>query len=181
MDYPEIMCVIWFAGKKNRDNFENWKKWRIQKSWGWSPIFKRSQYVLESLFRFAWQRSAGGSKKNRINAIRNCSGKGAIIASLCNVAGIPKSVYYYQKDNNNQTLKDDAVLQDIQLLSKLVQSTYGAKCLAKALSKRGNPINHKRIARIRLERDIASKIRRRKPPPQKKNTILLWKRTKRIS
>jgi putative transposase len=84
--------------------------------------------------------------------------------NLCKVAGIPRSVYYYQITKAKQKKKDALVLSDIKNLPQIIQDTSGAKCIAKVLQSYGKKYNHKRIARIRKENGICSKIRRHKYP-----------------
>ena len=84
--------------------------------------------------------------------------------NLTKASGIPKSVYYYQLNYAKQKKKDALVLMAIKKLPENIQDTYGSKRMAKEFQLQGVRYNHKRLARIRSEYNISSKIRRRKFP-----------------
>jgi putative transposase len=100
-----------------------------------------------------------------------CSENGARIVNLVKVSGIPKSVYYYQRNNVKKQNKDALVLMDIKMLPQRIQNTYGSKPMSKEFLSHGVRYNHKRLARIRKEHGIASKIRRRRFPKEYYKTL----------
>lgn len=91
--------------------------------------------------------------------------------NLSYASGVSKSVYYYQKDNSIRSNKDALVLMNIQRLPQLIQKTYGSKRMAKELISYGITYNHKKLARIRKEHSISSKIRRHKYPKDYYKTL----------
>jgi putative transposase len=84
---------------------------------------------------------------------------------LCEVTGISKSVFYYNKGNNSQKIKDKKVLDQLLKLPEKILKRRGSKAKAREIKIRfGVAVNHKRIARICRENGLLAKNRRRKFP-----------------
>lgn len=84
---------------------------------------------------------------------------------LCEVTGISKSVFYYNKGNDSQKIKDKKVLDQLLKLPEKILKRRGSKAKAREIKTRfGVAVNHKRIARICRENGLLAKNRRRKFP-----------------
>ena len=84
---------------------------------------------------------------------------------LCEVAGISKSSFYYNRENISQELKDREVLGLLMKLPKKILERRGNKAKSREIKIRfGKAVNHKRIARICRKNGLLAKNRRRKFP-----------------
>ena len=84
---------------------------------------------------------------------------------LCEVTGVSKSSFYYNRNNDSQKLKDEGVLKCLKQLPDKILNRRGSKIKSKELKVRfGITVNHKRVERICRENGLLSKNRRRKFP-----------------
>ena len=108
-----------------------------------------------------------GKKKLVLKAMQDCLEKEPKTKTrkLCEVAGVSKSAFYYNKGNDSQELKDKEILVLLMKLPKHVLKRRGSKAKSKEIKKHfGKTVNHKRIARICRENGLLAKNRRRKFP-----------------
>ncbi len=99
---------------------------------------------------------------NMISRISQLHTYGLSIQEACSLLGIHRSTYYrklkQEKSSDSQPLVDAIKLFQIQH-----RYSYGAKRMAKEMSRRFNqPINHKRVARLMRLNGLNATIRRRK-------------------
>ncbi|WP_338655223.1 IS3 family transposase [Sporosarcina psychrophila] len=84
------------------------------------------------------------------------------VERLCKTLGVSKSGYYdYMKRPQQGPSERD--LRDIKAIKRTYnksKGTYGCKHIAGELKERGHIINHKRVARLMHELNLASKIRK---------------------
>lgn len=108
-----------------------------------------------------------GKKKILLKTIESCQKMDPKIKTLklCEVAGISRSTFYYNKDNNTQEEKDKEILAYLKKLSKKILRKRGSKAKSQELKQRfGITVNHKRIARICRVNGLLAKNRGRKHP-----------------
>lgn len=87
------------------------------------------------------------------------------VRKLCEVVKIPKSTFYYNRDNHRKEEKDAEVIVLIKRLPEKVRTRRGSKPKVEEIKNRfGIVINHKKIARICAENGLLAKNRRRKFP-----------------
>ena len=86
---------------------------------------------------------------------------------LCIVLKVSPSGYYaYLKREKRQAPNGDRkLLTRIKRLFTLHKGTMGAKRIAKKLSQKGTPANHKRVARLMREANLKAKVRIPKSTP----------------
>ena len=83
---------------------------------------------------------------------------------LCRVLKVSRSGYYYQtKNSSNRIQKDSADLAIIKKHFTLSRGKAGIITLEMILRRHGHHINHKKIARIKREYNLVTKIRRKRP------------------
>ena len=96
---------------------------------------------------------------------------------LCEVTGVSKSSFYYNRNNDCQELKDAEVLECLGQLPEKILGRRGSKAKSKELKIRfGMTVNHKRVERVCRENGLLAKNRRRKFP---ENYYKRQNRTKR--
>lgn len=84
---------------------------------------------------------------------------------LCEVTGISKSSFYYNRNNDSQKFKDAEVLKYLNQLPEKILNRRGSKAKSKELKIRfGVTVNHKRVERICRENRLLAQNRRRKFP-----------------
>lgn len=108
-----------------------------------------------------------GKKKLLLKTMLDCLEKEPKTKTrrLCEVAGITKSTFYYNRNNHRKEEKDAGVVELIKSLPEKVRERRGNKAKAKEIKKqRGIVINHKRIGRICSANALLAKNRRRKFP-----------------
>ena len=108
-----------------------------------------------------------GKKKLVLKTMEECLKKEPRTKTrkLCEVAGVSKSSFYYNKDNDSQELKDKEVLDLLLQLPKKILYKRGSKAKAHEIERRfGKVVNHKRIARICRKNGLLATNRRRKFP-----------------
>ena len=108
-----------------------------------------------------------GKKKLVLKTMQDCLEKAPKTKKrkLCEVAGISKSTFYYNKKNNSKESRDKEVLDLLHKLPKKVLKRRGSKAKSKELKNRfGLIVNHKKIERICRENALLAKNRRRKFP-----------------
>lgn len=108
-----------------------------------------------------------GKKKLILKTMTDCLQKEPKTKTrkLCEVAGVSKSSFYYNRKNNSQELKDKEVLGLLMKLPKKILERRGNKVKSKEIKIRfGKVVNHKRIARICRKNGLLAKNRRRKFP-----------------
>ena len=83
------------------------------------------------------------------------------VRTLCRVLKVSPSGYYaYLKREKRQASHEDRkLLTRIKRLFTLHKGTMGAKRIAKKLSQKGKPVNHKRVARLMREDNLKAKVR----------------------
>lgn len=108
-----------------------------------------------------------GKKKLVLKTMQDCLKKNPKTKTrkLCEVAGVSKSTFYYNRDNNLQEMKDGDTLALLKNLPPNILKRRGNKAKSKELKKRFDVIvNHKRIGRICREYGLLAQNRRRKFP-----------------
>lgn len=108
-----------------------------------------------------------GKKKLLLKTMEDCLKKEPKTKTrkLCEVAGISKSSFYYNRNNDSQELKDEEVLKYLMLLPKKILKRRGNKAKSKELKNRfGITVNHKRVGRICRKYGLLAKNRCRKFP-----------------
>ena len=108
-----------------------------------------------------------GKKKLVLKTMQDCLEKEPKTKTrkLCEVAGVSKSSFYYNKNNDSQELKDKEILDLLLKLPKKILRKRGSKAKAREIKRRfGKVVNHKRIARICRENALLATNRRRKFP-----------------
>ena len=108
-----------------------------------------------------------GKKKLILKTMTDCLQKEPKTKTrkLCEVAGVSKSSFYYNRENSSQEVKDKEVLGLLMKLPKKILERRGNKAKSKEIKIRfGKVVNHKRIARICRKNGLLSKNRRRKFP-----------------
>ena len=108
-----------------------------------------------------------GKKKLLLKTMNDCLEQNQNLKTrkLCEVTGISKSSFYYNRNNNSQKLKDAEVLKYLKQLPEKILNRRGSKIKSKELKVRfGITVNHKRVERICRENGLLDKNRRRKFP-----------------
>ena len=108
-----------------------------------------------------------GKKKLLLKTMNDCleHNQNLKTRKLCEVTGISKSSFYYNRNNNSQKLKDAEVLKYLKQLPEKILNRRGSKIKSKELKVRfGITVNHKRVERICRENGLLAKNRRRKFP-----------------
>ena len=108
-----------------------------------------------------------GKKKLLLKTMKDCLEKNPDLKTrkLCEVTGVSKSSFYYNRNNNSQKLKDAEVLKSLNQLPGKILKRRGSKAKSKELKSRfGIIVNHKRVERICRENGLLAKNRRRKFP-----------------
>ena len=108
-----------------------------------------------------------GKKKLLLKTMNDCLEQNQNLKTrkLCEVTGISKSSFYYNRNNNSQKLKDAEVLKYLKQLPEKILNRRGSKIKSKELKVRfGITVNHKRVERICRENGLLAKNRRRKFP-----------------
>ena len=108
-----------------------------------------------------------GKKKLLLKTMNDCLEQNQNLKTrkLCEVTGISKSSFYYNRNNNSQKLKDAEVLKYLKQLPEKILNRRGRKIKSKELKVRfGITVNHKRVERICRENGLLAKNRRRKFP-----------------
>lgn len=108
-----------------------------------------------------------GKKKLLLKTMKDCLEQNQNLKTrkLCEVTGISKSSFYYNRNNNSQKLKDAEVLKYLKQLPEKILNRRGSKIKSKELKVRfGITVNHKRVERICRENGLLAKNRRRKFP-----------------
>src|SRR5574344_75754 len=92
-----------------------------------------------------------GKKKLVLKTMKDCLQKEPKTKrrKLCQIAGISKSTFYYNKNKSEITESDEKVLALINRLPEKVKRRGGSKTKSAEIKKRfGEIVNHKRMARI---------------------------------
>ena len=108
-----------------------------------------------------------GKKKLLLKTMNDCLEQNQNLKTrkLCEVTGISKSSFYYNRNNNSQKLKDAEVLKYLKQLPEKILNRRESKIKSKELKVRfGITVNHKRVERICRENGLLAKNRRRKFP-----------------
>ena len=108
-----------------------------------------------------------GKKKLLLKTMNDCLEQNQNLKTrkLCEVTGISKSSFYYNRNNNSQKLKDAEVLKYLKQLPEKILNRRGSKIKSKELKVRFEiTVNHKRVERICRENGLLAKNRRRKFP-----------------
>jgi len=108
-----------------------------------------------------------GKKKLLLKTMQECKKIEPKIKTrkLCEVAGVSKSTFYYNKNNNSQKEKDKELLSLLKKLPRRILLRRGSKAKSKELKLRfGIIVNHKRIERICRANGLLATNRRRKFP-----------------
>lgn len=108
-----------------------------------------------------------GKKKLLLKTMVDCLEQNPRLRTrkLCEVTGVSKSSFYYNRNNDSQKLKDEGVLKYLKQLPDKILNRRGSKIKSKELKVRfGITVNHKRVERICRENGLLAKNRRRKFP-----------------
>lgn len=108
-----------------------------------------------------------GKKKLLLKTMRECLSQNPNLKTrrLCEVTGVSKSSFYYNRNNNFQKMKDAEVLKCLNRLPEKILNRRGSKAKSRELKIRfGTAVNHKRVERICRENGLLAKNRRRKFP-----------------
>jgi len=108
-----------------------------------------------------------GKKKLVLKTMKDCLQKEPKTKrrKLCQIAGISKSTFYYNKNKSEITESDEKVLALINRLPEKVKRRGGSKTKSAEIKKRfGEIVNHKRMARICRNNVLLAHNRRRKFP-----------------
>ena len=108
-----------------------------------------------------------GKKKLLLKTMKDCLKQNPNLKTrkLCEVTGVSKSSFYYNRNNTSQKLKDAEVLKYLKQLPEQIMNRRGSKIKSKELKLRfGITVNHKRVERICRENGLLAKNRRRKFP-----------------
>ena len=108
-----------------------------------------------------------GKKKLLIKTMKDCLKKNPKIKTrkLCEVSGISKSTFYYNRNNHRQKDKDSEVIDLLHKLPRNILRRRGSMVKSLELKKRFEiVVNHKRINRICRENGLLARNRRRKFP-----------------
>ena len=108
-----------------------------------------------------------GKKKLLLKTMKDCLKKNPKLKTrkLCEVTGVSKSSFYYNRNNNSQKVKDSEALTLLKQLPQKILIRRGSKAKSKELKTRfGITVNHKRVERICRENGLLAKNRRRKFP-----------------
>ena len=81
---------------------------------------------------------------------------------MLELTGIPKSVYYYQVNSNNQPDKYKDARAEIECIYHENQGRYGYRRIKLELRNRGIHLNHKTVQKLMGELGLKSKIRIKK-------------------
>lgn len=108
-----------------------------------------------------------GKKKLLLKTMRECLSQNPNLKTrrLCEVTGVSKSSFYYNRNNNFQKMKDAEVLKCLNRLPEKILNRRGSKAKSRELKIRfGTAVNRKRVERICRENGLLAKNRRRKFP-----------------
>ena len=108
-----------------------------------------------------------GKKKLLLKTMKECLEQNPNLKTrkLCEVTGISKSSFYYNRNNDSQKLKDAEVLKYLNQLPEKILNRRGSKAKSKELKIRFEvTVNHKRVERICRENGLLAQNRRRKFP-----------------
>lgn len=73
------------------------------------------------------------SQKQRKTKGPNCGPDNSNTGKLCEVTGVSKSSFYYNRNNDSQKLKDTEVLKDLKQLPEKIVKRRGSKVKSKEL------------------------------------------------
>jgi putative transposase len=82
--------------------------------------------------------------------------------ALLQLAGIPRSTYYYWVKNVNRPHADGQIKASIQSIYDEHKGRYGYRRIRDELRNRGQQVNHKKVQRIMNELDLKSRVRVKK-------------------
>lgn len=108
-----------------------------------------------------------GKKKLLLKTMQDCLRQNPNLKTrkLCEVTGVSKSSFYYNRNNDSQEMKDSRALKLLRRLPEKILKRRGSKAKSKELKIRfGATVNHKRVERICRENGLLAKNRRRKYP-----------------
>ena len=108
-----------------------------------------------------------GKKKLLLKTMMDCLEQNPRLRTrkLCEVTGVSKSSFYYNRNNDLKKLKDEEALKYLKQLPDKILNRRGSKIKSKELKVRfGITVNHKRVERICRENGLLAKNRRRKFP-----------------
>lgn len=108
-----------------------------------------------------------GKKKLLLQTMKECLEQNPNLKTrkLCEVTGVSKSSFYYNRNNDSQKIKDAEVLKYLNQLPGKILYRRGSKTKSKELKNRFDvTVNHKRIERICRENGLLAQNRCRKFP-----------------
>ena len=153
---PKLHSATEMAKKKNINDDKDLEYYRT------AAIFWE-QYAKNIEAELAKQ----GKKKLLLKAMKDCLEQNPNLKTrkLCEVTGVSKSSFYYNRNNDSQKQKDAEVLRILKRLPEKILNRRGSKAKSKELKLRfGTIVNHKRVERICRENGLLAKNRRRKFP-----------------
>ena len=154
---PRLHEITTMARKKKSNNEEHDLEYYKTAALFWETYAKNVEAEL----------AKQGKKKLVLKTMQDCLTIAAHtkIRKLCKVAGISKSTFYYNRNNDRQVQKDTEIVTLLKKLPKKILLRRGNKAKANIIRQRFAVIvNHKRIERICRVYGLLAKNRRRKFP-----------------
>lgn len=154
---PRLREITTMARKKKSNNEEHDLEYYKTAALFWETYAKNVEAEL----------AKQGKKKLVLKTMQDCLTIAAHtkIRKLCKVAGISKSTFYYNRNNDRQAQKDTEIVTLLKKLPKKILLRRGNKAKANIIRQRFAVIvNHKRIERICRVYGLLAKNRRRKFP-----------------
>ncbi|MGI5174366.1 IS3 family transposase [Treponema sp. OMZ 840] len=154
---PHLQEVISMARKKHINNEEQDLEYYKTAALFWETYAKNIEAEL----------AKQGKKKLVLKTLKDSLtiAPQTKIRKLCEVAGISKSTFYYNRNNDMQVQKDTEIVTLLKTLPKKILLRRGNKAKANILRQRfAVVVNHKRIERICRAYGLLAKNRRRKFP-----------------
>ncbi len=87
------------------------------------------------------------------------------IIGLCRVLQVSRSGYYawLNRPESTRSQANRSLLEQLKQQFKASRKTYGVRRLTQALAQQGEPVNHKRVARLKRENGIYPRSSRKRP------------------
>lgn len=153
---PKLQSATQMA-KKNKINNDKDLEYYMTAAIFWEQYAKNIETEL----------AKQGKKKLLLKTMRECLSQNPNLKTrrLCEVTGVSKSSFYYNRNNNFQKMKDAEVLKCLNRLPEKILNRRGSKAKSRELKIRfGTAVNRKRVERICRENGLLAKNRRRKFP-----------------
>lgn len=157
----------WCLNPKLQTATEMAKKTKINNNEKDLEYYKTAAIFWEQYAKNIEAELAKQGKKLLLKAMEDCLEQNPKMKTrkLCEVTGISKSSFYYNRNNDSQKQKDAEILKYLKQLPEKIVNRRGSKIKSKELKVRfGITVNHKRVERICRENGLLAKNRRRKFP-----------------